>query len=159
MEPKLTKVLKDSSGEDISHMGIYDDGKQFRVQYKCPICKEIQTCLCYPTLDEAIEECTTGASFYCDRHWLLEMWEEHELWEVIDKVCGTRLGDKIILMNMYETGEIGGNPKYNDRRIDEVRRECNHIVENLPSDEILSIIIQTDRQDTDDDLIGESCEI
>ena len=156
---KLTHI-KENNGEDISEIKIYfdDSTQQHKRRMECPVCKVFIQCMCYESLNDAVEDCIEGTTYYCNRHYFETLWRDDEMYEMVDKKCGTDLSYKMKVIEMIENGDIYPNATddYRDERIEAINDECDQIIHKLSDKQIDDIVSD---MDFDCEGLGSSCDV
>ena len=156
---QLTKVKLDDDGDDIGSLSIYYDGtiKQFKHRFTCPVCGVVTAgCVCYESLHDAIEG--SGNEWYCNRHYVQELWYDLEIQDLIDSMFGLGLGVSVAQFEMIKNGDLYSNttPEFKDRMMDERLAECNKRIKGLSDVQMDALCMQID---CDCDTTGSACEV
>ena len=156
---QLTKVKVDEGGDDISSSNIYYDSttEQYKHRFTCPVCGVVTVgCTCYESLCDAIEG--LDDEWYCNRHYVQELWYDLEIYELIDSMFGLGL---MVILSQFEdikNGELYPNEtqEFRDKEMDARMADCNEKIKNLSDVQMDKLCGQID---CDCDSTGSACEV
>lgn len=134
------KIVEEHDGYDISYLKIYqsEDG-QYKKRFKCQECGiKVGECFCWDDLENAMID-VEETRFLCSRHYVEEIYTDYPdvYSQYIDEVCGTKLDEKIRIINSYDLDD--DENKELAKKTCKVYEECYDIVRNLTDEEIEKI--------------------